>query len=171
MHSVFRVLKKVSAQALSWGVPGRLMLWMPPISYTAARKSAEVYWQPRSVCMTRFLPGLRFSIAVFKAAIARFLSIVAPVAQPTTRLLKRSMNAQTYSQPSSVGTYVKSDTQLKFGRATPKSCFSKFGKGVAFGSETVVDIPCLCLTGHNPRLAINLRTCFLLTQSPSLRSS
>ena len=118
MRSVFSDAKKLSATALSWQFPRRLMLASRLLSLKNFRQSEQVYWTPWSECTKTRNFGLRRQTAINNASITKSALGLLFMLQPITFLENKSITTVRYSQPSYVLMYVKSVTQHSSGLAT-----------------------------------------------------
>ncbi|MDT4889656.1 hypothetical protein FQZ97_1263860 [compost metagenome] len=100
IRSFFRTLKKLSATALSWQFPRRLMLGTIRCAFRNDCQSLLVNWQPWSEWTSTPGPGLRRHAAAISACSTRSLVIVDAVAQPTIWREYKSITAARNSQPS-----------------------------------------------------------------------
>jgi len=84
IRSFFSPLKKLSATALSWQFPRRLMLGTMPCCFSNDSQSLLVNWLPWSEWMIRPAAGSRFHTADTSAFNTRSVVIWDCIAQPTT---------------------------------------------------------------------------------------
>ena len=110
--------KKLSATALSWQLPRRLMLPSRPCVLRNALKSWLVYWLPWSECTITVLDGLRRQTAINNASNTSSLVIRDCIDQPTTFLECKSTTTVRYNQPSWVRIWVISVTHAVLGCVT-----------------------------------------------------
>ena len=155
-HSALSALKNVSAQALSYGTPGRLMLCRPPIEATSRRKAHDIYWKPRSVQIANRCPGSRFAMAFWKAATASCRSIVLLTAPPTIRRLNKSMK---YTDIANLRLSVRRENLTPMIRQCDlRSCFIHrcvlfLANELALPSHSLRRSPVLVLVYHTFRLS------------------
>ena len=100
IRSFFKTLKKLSATALPWQFPRRLILGTIRRAFRNDCQSLLVNWQPWSEWTIIPGLGLRRHAAATNACNTRSLVIVDAVAQPTIWREYRSVTAARNSQPS-----------------------------------------------------------------------
>ena len=115
-----KVPKKLSATALSWGLPLAEKDWITPLTLSRFVNALEVYCLPRSLWKVKSLGFSRSTNAYLKVAVTSCVLAFSEMRYPMTHRENKSRMAQRYRYFPQILKHVMSLTQNWFGRSATK---------------------------------------------------
>lgn len=155
--SSFSTPKKLSATALSQQFPLRLMLCWQLLASSSSLNRVLAYWLPRSECTSGLTPP-RLPCPIKNADTINSELILSDIDQPTTIRENKSRKTASYSHPSSVQTYVMSETHTLSGSHTLKPLASMLSATGSLWRKLVVTLNFFTRLARMPLLRINRST-------------